>query len=418
MMELAIINIGQLVTLAGAPEPRSGPAMRELSIIENGAIICRDGLIAAVGTYQDIAPQINEDEMEIIDAYGGVVTPGLVDAHTHPIFAGTRENDYEQRISGKTYQEIAAAGGGIRYTVRLTRAASEEELFVEACRHITMMIEHGTTTAEAKSGYGLSLEQEMKMLYIMRQINIEGEIDLIPTFLGAHEFPDEYINNREGYIKLLTEQMIPTIAANNLARYCDVFCESHVFSISDSRRILGAAQRAGMGLRVHAEQLTLSGGARLAASLGAITADHLEQVDAISIRAMRDTGVMPVLLPGSVFHLGLKKYPPAREMIQAGLPVIIATDFNPGSSPTPSLPMAMSIACTQMQMTPAECLTACTINAAHSLELGHQIGTIEVNKYADLTLFNCPDYRQIPYFFGANLVSTVIKRGNVVYRRG
>ncbi len=401
--------------MAGPPTPRTGAALRELSIIENGAVIYSQDKIEMVGATDELADHLKG--IDIIDAGNCVVTPGLIDAHTHPVFAGAREQEYEQRIMGKTYQEIAAAGGGIRSTVRRTRALDEDELLAESRRHVKMLLEHGTTTAEAKSGYGLSTQDELKSLRIIDRLNNEGDIELAATFLGAHEIPDEYREDREGYIKLVIEEMLPRVMDARLAQYCDIFCESHVFSLEESRRLLSVAKARGLGLRLHADQLTLCGGAQLAAELGAITADHLEQIDEAGIIKLRDAGVMPVLLPGSVFHLGLKKYPPARAIIDAGLPVVLATDFNPGSSPTPSLPMVMSIACDQMRMTPAEALNACAINAAHSLGRGHRIGSIEPGKQADMVIFDCRDYRQIPYFFGANLVSMVIKRGKVVQRR-
>jgi imidazolonepropionase len=413
MKKLVITNIKQLVTLAGPSEPHTKNNLSELSIIENGAIVCENGLISWVGEVKNL-PQITD--CQIIDASKKIVTPGFVDAHTHPVFAGSRENEYELRILGKTYQEIALAGGGIRSSVRRTRAASHEDLLAESRDHINLLLQHGTTTAEAKSGYGLSLEDEVKSLEVIKKLNSENNIELVPTFLGAHEIPDEFRNNRDSYINLLTEKMIPTVAKENLAEYCDIFCESHVFSVSEARKILNTAKEYGLKLRLHADQLTLSGGAKLAAELNAITADHLEHIDEESIDALKQAGVMAVLLPGSVFHLGLKQYPPARKMIDSGLAVVIATDFNPGSSPTPSLSMIMSLACTQMRLTPAEALTACTINAAYSLGRGDKIGSLEVGKQADLVIFDCQDYRQIPYFFGTNLVNTVIKRGNIVYR--
>lgn len=414
MGKLVITNIGQLVTLAGLSAPRTNEALTELSVVENAAIVCNNNVIEWLGHAKELS--YSEDCL-VIDARESVVTPGLVDAHTHPVFSGSRENEYELRILGKTYQEIAASGGGIRSSVRRTRLASKQDLLLESRQHTDLLLSHGTTTAEAKSGYGLSLDDELKSLEVIREINNEGKIELVPTFLGAHEIPDEYRNNRIDYIKLLIDKMIPAVAQGKLAEYCDIFCESHVFSISESREILSKAKEQGLKLRLHADQLTLSGGAKLAAELKAATADHLEHIDDESITVLKSAGVMPVLLPGSVFHLGLKQYPPARKMIEAGLPVVIATDFNPGSSPTPSLSMVMSLACTQMRMTPAEALTACTINAACSLGREDKIGSIEVGKQADLAIFSCRDYRQIPYFFGTNLVNTVIKRGNVVYRR-
>ncbi|MBK7996392.1 MAG: imidazolonepropionase [Blastocatellia bacterium] len=413
MEKLVITNIKQLVTLAGSSEPRTKNNLSELSIIENGAIVCENGLINWVGEAQSL-PQFTD--CQFIDAREKIVTPGFVDAHTHPVFAGSRENEYELRILGKTYQEIALAGGGIRSSVRRTRGASCKDLLAESRSHINLLLQHGTTTAEAKSGYGLSLEDEIKSLEVIKELTSENNIELVPTFLGAHEIPDEFRNNRDSYINLLTEKMIPAVAKENLAEYCDIFCESHVFSVDEARKILNTAKEYGLKLRLHADQLTLSGGAKLAAELNAITADHLEHIDEESIDALKQAGVMAVLLPGSVFHLGLKQYPPARKMIDSGLAIVIATDFNPGSSPTPSLSMIMSLACTQMRLTPAEALTACTINAAYSLGRGDKIGSLELGKQADLVIFDCQDYRQIPYFFGTNLVNTVIKRGNIVYR--
>lgn len=414
MENLVVTNIGQLITLEGLPIPRVGDDLNKLSIIENAALVCRSGLINWVGKSTDL-PKL--ENCQVINAKSSVVTPGLVDAHTHPIFAGTREKEYELKILGKSYQEIAASGGGIRSTVRLTRATLEEDLLIESQKHIDLLISHGTTTLEAKSGYGLSLADEIKSLQVIRKLNQESKVELVPTFLGAHEIPDEYRDKRSEYIELIAKEMIPKVAKEGLAEYCDIFCESHVFSIEESRKILSVAKEHGLNLRLHADQLGLSGGAKLASELNATTADHLEHIDYEAIIALKQAKVIPVLLPGSVFHLGLKKYPPAREMIKAGLPIVLATDFNPGSSPTPSLPMIMSLACTQMRMTPAESLTACTINAACSLGRATKIGSIEVGKQADLVIFNCQDYRQIPYFFGTNLVNTVIKCGEIIYRR-
>ncbi|HZS45886.1 MAG TPA: imidazolonepropionase [Blastocatellia bacterium] len=414
MSRILIANASQVVTLAGA-SPRKGEAMRDLGIIEDGAILVHNGRIEAVGKtaqFEDFP------DIEFINAAGCVVLPGFVDAHTHAIFAGTRENEYEQRIAGATYQEIAAKGGGIRSTVRATRAASEEDLFEIGKRHVQWFLSHGTTTIEAKSGYGLTVEDELKILRTIQRLNDETPLDLIGTFLGAHEVPDEYRNNRKGYLRLVVEEMLPAVAKEDLAKYCDVFCESNVFSIDESREVLQRAQSQGLRPRFHADQLTLCGGAELAVEVGAVSADHLEQIDDVTIEKLNSSKVMPVLLPGSVFHLGLAKYAPARKMIDAGLPVVLATDFNPGSSPTPNMQMILSIACTQMRMTPAEVITASTINAAHTLGRASSIGTIEVGKQADLVIFDCDDYRQIPYFFGVNHARTVVKNGAVVYSKG
>lgn len=416
MAELIVENVSQLVTLAGPARPRAGAEMGELAIVKGGALLARDGVIAAAGAASEVEPQVRPDALRI-DARNSVVMPGFVDPHTHPVFAGTREDEYELRAAGFTYQQIALQGGGIRSTVRMTRAASQDELFEMAMPRVSWLLEHGTTTVEAKSGYGLTVEDEMKILRVIKRLNAETPLELIPTFLGAHEVPDEYRGAREDYIRLVTDEMLPRVAAEGLARYADVFCESHVFNVDESRRVLIRAKGLGLGVRLHAEQLSLSGGAGLAAELGAATADHLEWIDDAGIAALARAGVIAVLVPGAVFNLGLTRYAPARAMIEAGVAVALATDFNPGSAPTPSMQMILSIACTQMRMTPAESITAATINAAYSVECGGRLGSLEPGKQADLVVFDCPDYRQIPYFFGMNHAVVVIKSGRVVVDR-
>ena len=416
MVELIIENASQLVTLAGPARPRVGAEMRELGIINDGALLVRDGVIAAAGNAAEINRKAGSGVVRI-DAETSVVMPGFVDPHTHPVFAGTREDEYEMRAAGFSYQHIASQGGGIRSTVRKTRAASENELFDMALPRVRWLLEHGTTTVEAKSGYGLTLDDELKILRVIARLNAETPLELIPTFLGAHEIPDEHREDRDSYIRLVIEQMLPRVESEGLARYCDVFCEANVFSVDESRRVLTRAKELGLGVRLHAEQLSMSGGAGLAAELGAATADHLEWIDDEGIVALREAGVIAVLLPGAVFNLGLTRYAPAREMIEAHLPVALATDFNPGSSPTPSMQMILSIACTQMRMTPAEAITAATINAAHSVNRGDLVGSLEVGKQADVVIFDCRDYRQIPYLFGMNHARVVVKGGRVVADR-
>lgn len=420
--QLLIINASQLVTLAGEARPRTGAEMGELAIIKDGAVLMRDGLIVATGASSEVSAQA-DGNCQVLDANQCVVMPGFVDAHTHPVFAGTREDEYEMRAAGLTYQQIAAKGGGIRATVRKTRAASEDDLLQMALPRIGWLLEHGTTTAEAKSGYGLTLADELKILRVIRRLNHQTAIELVPTFLGAHEIPDEYRDadhpqaSRDAYIRLVTDEMLPQVAGEKLAEFCDVFCESHVFTTEESRRILSRARELGLGIRFHADQLSLSGGSLLAAELQAASADHIEWIDEAGIEALRKAGVTAVLLPCAVFNLGLTRYAPARRLIEAGVRVALATDFNPGSAPTPSMQMALSIACTQMKMTPAEAITAATLNAAYSLRRGSLLGSLEPGKQADLVIYDVPDYRQIPYLFGINHALVVIKKGRLVVNR-
>ena len=410
MTRLAVVNCSQLVTLAGPRRPRTGVEMRDLAIIDNGAMLIADGRIEAAGLREDIEKQITAG-YDVIDARHRVVMPGFVDAHTHPVFAGNRADEYEKRAAGATYQEIAAAGGGIRSTVRETRAAGEEELKSAASKYVRWFLEAGTTTIEAKSGYGLRSEDEYKLLRVIAGIQ---PLRVVPTFLGAHEIPDEYRAEPARYVEIVAEEMLPAVASRHLAEYCDIFCEPGIFSIEQSRRILTAARALGLGLRLHADQLSDSGAAALAAELGAATADHLEHTGAAGIAALKQAGVQPVLLPGSVYALGSKMFPDARAMIDAGLGVVLATDFNPGSSPTPSMPMILSLASTQMKMTPAEAITAATVNAAYSLGRGSVIGSLEPGKHADFVIQDCSDFREIAYFFGVSHPRAVFIGGNVV----
>ncbi|MBZ5608181.1 MAG: imidazolonepropionase [Acidobacteriia bacterium] len=369
--------------------------------------------ILRAGSPSEIEPLLDADST-VIDAGGRVVLPGFVDAHTHPVFAGNRAGEFEQRVAGTSYAEIAAAGGGIRSTVRQTRAASEDDLLAAVQRYVRWFLASGTTTIEAKSGYGLSVEDECKLLRAIARIQ---PLRCVATFLGAHEVPDEYRGRKHDYMRVVTEQMLPRVAAEKLAEYCDVFCEPGVFSVEESRAILTVARSLGFGLRMHADQLSNSGAAALAAELGAATADHLEHTDARGIAALRAAGVQPVLLPGSVYALGSTRYPAARAMIEAGLAVVLATDFNPGSSPTPSMPMILSLACTQMKMTPAEALAAATFNAACSLGRQREIGSLETGKLADFVIHDCEDYREIPYFFGIQAAREVYISGQPVLGR-
>jgi imidazolonepropionase len=413
---LAVLNCGQLVTLSGPSRPRIRDEMRELSIIPQGAMLIRDGMLERVGRQAQIEPLVTP-EYETVDAGGRAVLPGFVDAHTHPVFASTRVEEYELRSSGATYEEIASAGGGIRSTVRTTRAASEGALFEIAQRRMQWFLRTGTTTIEAKSGYGLSLEAEIKLLSVIRGLNAAGPLRLVATFLGAHEIPDEFRGKAEDYADLLIHEMLPSVAREHLAEYCDVFCEPTIFEVASARRILSSARALRFAIRVHADQLTRSGGAELAAEVHAATADHLEQIDDQGIQALVQAAVQPVLLPASVYTLGSRRFAPARAMMDAGLAVVLATDFNPGSSPTPSIPFVLSLASTQMRMTPAEALTAATINAAYSLGRGSEIGSLEAGKRADFVIHDCEDYREIPYFVGLEPALATFVQGRMVYSR-
>jgi imidazolonepropionase len=409
---LAIINCSQVVTLAGPARPRVGAELRELGIVAPGAVLVRDGFIGNVGTNAEIEQWIDADTT-VVDAGGRVVLPGFVDAHTHPVFAGTRVGEFEERSKGASYQEIAARGGGIQSTVNRTRATSVDELVATGRRYAKWFLRGGTTTVEAKSGYGLSLEDELKILRAIKRLDQETPLRYIPTFLGAHSVPPEYRSRRDEYVSLLIDEMLPQVAQQKLAEFCDVFCEEKVFTTDESWKILSAARCHGLGLRMHADQLSLSGGAKLAAELGTVTADHLEYTDADGIAALKSANVQPVLLPGSVYALGSSRYPAARGMIDAGLAVVLATDFNPGSSPTPSMTMILSLAATHMKMTPAEAITAATINAAYSLNRGDQLGSVEPGKIADFVIHDCNDYRDISYFFGIEHAWRVFTQGKL-----
>jgi len=407
---LAVLHASQLVTLAGPKRPRVSAEMSELAIIRDGGMVIREGKIDIVGSSNEIKKIAGD--AEVVDAGGRVVFPGFVDAHTHLVFAGNRLDDFERRARGESYAQIARAGGGIWSTVGKTRAASDVDLLAQAKKHGEWFLRSGTTTVEAKSGYGLTVEDELKILRVMQRLNEETPLEVVPTFLGAHAVPRNL--KTDEYIALLVDEMLPQIARQNLAEFCDVFCERGYFDVEPSRRILKAARKLGLRLRIHADQLTNSGGAELAAELNATTADHLEKTDEQGIAALKSAGVQPVLLPGSVYALGLSDYPRTREMIEAGLAVVIATDFNPGSSPTPSMPMILSLACTQMKMSPSEAITAATINAAYSLNRGNTIGSLEAGKLANFSIFDCEDYRELAYWFGIPQTHSVFVKGKRV----
>lgn len=398
------------------PLPRVGPAMRELGMIRNAAIAIADDTIIWVGERSKMKVPLAPDCIEV-DAEGRVVTPGLIDPHTHPVFSATREDEFEMRLQGKTYMEIAAAGGGIRRSVRDLRTTPQDILFAKAMRRLDRFIEHGVTTIEAKSGYGLSTESELKQLEVIRDLHREHVVDLVPTFLGAHEFPDEYRENREAYVALLINDMLPAVAQSGLAIFSDIFCEKGVFDLDQSYRIQDAARGFGLKLKFHADELVSFGGAELAASMGAVSADHLVYISDAGIKAMAESKTVAVMLPGTSYSLGHGHYAPARKMIDGGVVVAVSTDCNPGSNYSESLPMIMSFAATHLRMTAAEIFSSVTVNAACAIDMGGEIGMLIPNLPADIVIWDMNDYRELPYHYGVNLVSAVIKRGQVVLQR-
>jgi imidazolonepropionase len=398
---LLISNASQVVTLAGRI-PRRGAALGELEIIPKGGVLVRNGRIAAVGPARRIERMKEARGAEKLDARGMVVLPGFVDSHTHLVFAGDRADEYERRIAGANYEEIAKSGGGILSTVRKTRAASEQSLFTHAQARLKQFAAHGTTTVEAKSGYGLDAASELRILRVLKRLRSASACAIVPTFMGAHVVPTEFRHKPDAYVELLCTKLIPHVAREGLAEFCDVFCDRGAFSVAQARRILTAARACGLAPRIHANQLANIGAAELAIGVHAASADHLDKLTDAQIRALAKSDVCCTVLPGCCFHLGLREYAPGRKLIDAGAIVALATDFNPGTSPTLNMQMVISLACTQMRMTPAEAIAAATINAAYSLRRADRIGSIEVGKYADLAVFAVEDYREIPYYFGVN----------------
>jgi imidazolonepropionase len=411
-----ITGCSELLTLRG-PVPRRGRELRELGLIEDGALLVRDDRIVAVGKQSKVERLPQARRAEKLDLGRRVVLPGFVDSHTHLIFPTSRADEYEQRIAGKTYEEIARTGGGIRATVRAVRSASEKTLSNLARARLREFAAHGTTTVEAKSGYGLDWKNELKILSSLHQLHQDQPLDIVPTFLGAHIVPPEFRKRPQAFIDLLVRAWIPAVATAGLAAFCDVFCDRGAFTVPQARRILLAARACGLVPRIHAEQFARTGAAQLAVEVEAASADHLDRISRGDIRTLAASNVVCTLLPGCSFHLAESHYPPARQLVDAGAIVALATDFNPGTSPTLSMPMILSLACAKLQMTPAEALAAATINPAYSLRQHGRVGSLEVGKYADLAVFDVADYREIPYYFGVNLCKMTIKRGVIIPSR-
>ncbi|PYS95940.1 MAG: imidazolonepropionase [Acidobacteria bacterium] len=416
--DLAVVDAAELVTIPG-PAPKIGPRLAEAGVVSRGCLAARDGLIVFVGDEREYRRQVHLARHGVeIDATGRTVLPGFVDPHTHLPFAGSRENEFVERLEGATYESIAARGGGILATVRATRQAGIDDLVRLGKGRLDIMLRHGTTTVEAKSGYGLRLEDELKQLRAVQRLHDIHPVDLVPTFLGAHVVPPEWGDDRAGYVREVAERMIPEVAREGLARYCDVFVERGAFTVEEAERILDAASRHGLGLRLHAEQRSAGGGARLAARLGAASADHLEHVTEEGIEALREAGTTAVLLPGASFFLREARDAPARRLIEAGVPVALATDCNPGTCPTEAMTAILPLACLRLGMRPAEAIAAATLNAAHALGLAASRGSLEVGKAADLQVVDVPNHLHLAYHFGVNHCRTVIKDGRVVVEDG
>lgn len=412
-MNLFVKNISQLVTVRSDGErTKTGHAMRELGILTDAGVLCVDGKIQWVGRMNEWVRSLPDDFPEL-DAGGKVALPGFVDSHTHAVFAGSREQEFALRAEGATYQQIAEQGGGILSTVRHVRAATKKELKRQTVKHLADMMRHGTTTVEIKSGYGLDMAAEVKMLEAINELKNEEVMTVVPTFLGAHAVPPEREQEKDAYVRAVTQEMIPYVGKKRLAKYCDVFCEKGYFEPAESERILIEGKKWGMGAKVHADELTPGGGAELAARVGAVSADHLEHITESGVRALRDAGVVATLLPGVSFFLN-HPYAPARTLIDNGVAVAIASDFNPGSCMSFSMPLMMTIACTQMKMTPEEALTAVTLNGAAALNMSTEIGSVERGKNADLLIADVPDYRFLAYHFGTNHIWKTIKNGTIL----
>lgn len=411
-VDLLVTNANELVTLAGNNQkPRVGKEMRELGIIRNGTLAIKDGKIIAMGKTADIARSFKAEN--IVNASGKTVMPSFIDPHTHLVFAGSREDEFQMRVEGAYYMEILHAGGGILKTVKETRRANEEKLVRFGLKTLDVMLEHGTTTVEAKSGYGLTVKDEIKILGAMQRINQLHCVDVVPTFMGAHAIPPEFKGNVEGYLDLIVGDMIPKIAEKRSAEYCDVFCEKGVFSLEQSRRVLATGKNYGLKPKLHADEMTTLGGAELAAEIGAVSAEHLLFSSIEGVKAMAEKGVIAVLLPAAAFSLMTGRYAEARKMIELGVPVALGTDFNP-SCLVENMQLVIAFACHFFRLTSAECITAATINAAHAIGRACEVGSLEIGKKADVIILDVPNHKFLGYHFGVNLVDKVIKNGRVV----
>ncbi|AOH54787.1 imidazolonepropionase [Peribacillus muralis] len=408
-----IKHAAQLATLAQYEQsPRSKEAMSELGLVEDGSIWMEAGLVQAVGTTKELEERYADrlHEAEVVDATGHLVTPGLVDPHTHVVYGGSREREFEMRLEGATYMDIMNAGGGIHATTRMTREASEQELMEQTARRLDSFLTHGVTTVEGKSGYGMNVETELKQLRVMKRLQEEHPIDLVPTFMGAHAVPNDYKGREDEYVDHLINEMLPIVSKEKLAEFNDVFCEKGVFTPEQSERILTAGKKYGLIPKIHADEIEPYGGAELAAKVGAISAEHLLKASQEGIAAMAKSGTIACLLPATALYLR-EEAAPGRMMIDEGVAVAISTDCNPGSSPTTSMPLVMNLACISMRLTPAEALTAATYNAACAINRQDKVGSLEAGKQADVVLWNVENYQELQYLFGVNHVKSVWKNG-------
>lgn len=410
MNKLLITNIGMLATPQGNG-PKRGEEQGKIQVLKDAWVLVEDGMIAKVGTGTPDA-ELSKDA-QVLDAEGKLVTPGLVDAHTHLIFGGWRQNELGMKLHGATYLEILAAGGGILSTMTSTRNATEEELTTKAAAALDEMVKLGTTTCEAKSGYGLTTEHELKALQVIKNLNDRHVMDVAPTFMGAHMVPSEYKDNREEYIRILIEEMIPAVAKQGIAKFCDVFCETGVFSAEESRKILEAGKKYGLVPKIHADEIDPIGGSVLAGEIGAISSEHLIVCPSEGIASLAKGGTIACLLPATSFNLGAT-FAPAREMVEAGVPVAMASDFNPGSCPCLNLQFVINLGCLKYKLTPEEVLTAVTLNGAAAIDMADKVGSVEVGKQGDLVIWDAPDLDYICYRVGSNLAKTVIKKGQIV----
>ncbi len=414
-MATLILNASEILTLAGPDGPRAGPDKGTLGVLRDGAVLIEKDRIVAAGPKAVVLTNPLAKGAKILSAEGRVLMPGFVDAHTHPVFVAPRLEDFQSRLAGKTYADIAAAGGGILSTVNGVRGAKEADLTAGLRMRALDFIASGTTTIEAKSGYGLDLDNELKLLRAMRAVSGRGPLEIVATFLGAHAVPPEYKGRKDDFVERVCETMIPRVASEKLATFVDLFCEKGYFDLDDLRKIAAAGAKAGLKLKVHAEQLSRMESLGEALKLGAVSADHLDCVVEADLPALAISGTVACLVPGSNYFLG-KPYPPARRLLDSGAAVALATDFNPGTCPCYDMRMIVSIACTQMKMTPAEALVSATINGAHALGLGATHGSLEAGKIADLACFDAEDHRELAYWFGSPKTRWVMKRGEVVYK--